>query len=352
MLRHFRRVYRKNNPIPLIYRNFLTNDYKCTDSWETINSSPIINKINLNDFYNQLDINYSSKGSISAIDVDIFAHAVKETDHLDELKDLLHKLRLSAETGSMLESTHHATIRNFIKFGYIQELVDLLKDPLNFGVFLDNYTANILLNLLLKSEKYELAAKVSSLVMLQEEFTNELTCSLCQFACYKYITTYIPPDPAPAADPKKKKVEEVKIRIKFLRNPYFDDHFDIQDSLVLAGKTLAWVSDQGNDNLNNNLQIIGWMIYKKYDKLLAFCDGLTSLPSTKIFPEVIQLLEKEKCINSENAESFDKCIAILSKIEQNSEVNLEESLKIMIENAINKVQIEDIQMQKQVHTNK
>lgn len=350
MLRHFRKCYQKNGLIPVLTcsRNFLTNDYRCTESWDTINSSPIINKINLNDFYNQLDINYSSKGSISAIDIDIFAHAVKETDHLDELKDLLHKLRLSAETGNMLQSTHHATIRNFIKFGYIQELVEILKDPLNFGVFLDDYTANILLDELLKSEKYELAANVASLVMLQEEFTNELTCNLCQYACYKYITNYTVPEPAPTEDPKKKKVEEIKIRVKFLRNPYFDDHFDIKDSLVLAGKSLAWISDQRHDNLNNNLQIIGWMIFRKYEKLLAFCNHVSNLPASKIFPEVINLLEKAKSVESENTERLDKCIGILSKMEQNSDVNLEESLKFLIENAINKVQNKDIQMQKQV----
>lgn len=342
MLRFIGKVYKKNNKVPVVIsRNFITNDYKCTESWDTINSSPIINKINLNDFYNQLDINFSSKGTISAIDVDIFAHAVKEIDNLDELKDLLHKLRLSAETGNMLESTHHATIRNFIKFGYIQELVNLLKDPLNFGVFLDNYTANILLNELLKSENYELAANVASLMMLQEEFTNELTCSLCQYACYKYITNYIPPDVAPVEEPKKKKIEEVKIRVKFLRNPYFDDHFDIKDTVTLAGKTLAWVSEQRTDNLNNNLQIIGWFLFKKYEKLLAFCHDVSNLPTTKVYPEVLNLLEKEK-----NDECIEKCIKILSKIEKNTDINLEESLKIMIENAINKVQNQDIEMQK------
>lgn len=352
MLRNCRKVFVKNNICPVIIhkKNFLTNDYKCTEAWNNMNSSPVFNKITMHDFYNVLDQNYASKGVISAIDVDIFANAIKDPTHLEELKDLLLKLRTTAETGNMLDSTQQATVRNFIEFGDVKELVEILKDPLNFGVFLDDYTANILLDKLVTLPNFELAARVASLIMLQEDFNNVITCTLCQYACYKYISNYTvtPPEPAPPTE-KNKKVEEVKIRVKFLRNPFFDDHFDIKETYTLAGKTLAWISESAPNNLNNNLQIIGWLVYKKYDKLSTFCEKMSSDKSFKVHKEVIELLQKENVsAEGESKATLENCITSLSKCEQNSDISLEESLKVAIEDAINKSHKNDISQQKQV----
>ncbi|KAF9801846.1 hypothetical protein SFRURICE_009699 [Spodoptera frugiperda] len=352
MLRNYRKLLFKNNVCPVIIhkKNFLSKEYKCTEAWNNMNSSPVFNKINIHDFYNVLDQNYSSKGVLSAIDVDIFANAIKDQGHLEELKDLLHKLRTTAETGNMLESTQQATVRNFMEFGDVKELVEILKDPLNFGVFLDDYTANMLLDKLLTLNNYELAARVASLVMLQEEFNHELTCALCQYACYKYITTYTPTpsEPAPPEE-KNKKVEEIKIRVKFIRNPFFDDHFDIKDTLLLSGKTLAWISERADNNLNNNLQIIGWLKYKKYDKLAAFSQKLSNEKSFKVYKEVIEVLEKENAvIEAEFKPILENCISTLSKAEQNTEASLEETLKNAIEDAINKTHKNDVSQQKQL----
>ncbi|XP_063530398.1 uncharacterized protein LOC134741521 [Cydia strobilella] len=347
MIRNLRRIPLKQNYFLFIQRQtFLTNDYQCNGAWSAQVSSSVLSKVNLHDFFNTVDQNYSTKGVISAIDVDVFANSVKESVYLDELKELLHKLRLSAETGNTLESTHHATIRNYIEFGNIEDLVKILQDPLNFGVFLDAYTANILLNKLITAQNYEQAANVASLVMLEEDFSNEITCTLCQYACYKYISAYTPPEPSPPQE-KPNKVEEVKIRIKYLRNPYFDDHFDIKDTLTASGKTLAWISEKTGDNLNNNLQIIGLLVYKKYEKLLALSKNL-SKSSFKTYVEVLEILKKEsKNVEAVAKTTLEQCLSVLSSV-GTVETSLEDSLKIAIENAINKNQNKDIASQEQL----
>ncbi|XP_004927892.1 uncharacterized protein LOC101745964 [Bombyx mori] len=335
--------------ISLKKRTFLSNDYKCNENWNSAISSPLLNKINLNDFYNKLDQTHSSKGIISAIDVDIFANAVTEPVHLEELKDLLHKLRLSAETGSMLESTSHATVRHSIKFDYVDELIQMLKDPLNYGLFLDDYSANILLNELLVKKNYTQAADIAALIMLQEEYNNDILCSLCQYSSYMFIKNYVEPEPA-VMEENNKKVEEIKIRVKFLRNPYFDDHFDIKDRLKLAGKTLAWISEKTSNTLNNNLQLIGWLIYKKYDQLLATSEELCTNTKFRIYNEVIDLLNKElHKVEPEKKEVLEKCISLLAKIEIiPTKPSLQASLTDNIENAINKTQEKDVAAQKEL----
>ncbi|XP_053600171.1 uncharacterized protein LOC128669389 [Plodia interpunctella] len=351
MLRNLNKVAfpRKRISSVNFQRTFLTNDYKCSDAWKERLSSPILNKVKLNDFYNVLDQSYATKGVITAIDVDIFANSLKDPTYLEELRDLLHKLRLSAETGYILDSTHHAIVRNYIEFERIQDLIDILRDPLNYGVFLDDYAANILLDKLITSSKYEEAANVASLIMLQEDYGNDITCSLCQYACYKYITSYSPRTPEKTEpEGKNKKVEEIKIRVKYLRNPYFDDHFDIKDVYTLAGKTLAWISQRNNDNLCYNLQIIGWLVYKKYDNLFGLCQECTKTESFKVYPEVVQFLQKElAAVGDEIKEYLNDCVSTLSEATP-MEVSLEESIQIAIENAINKTQNNDISEQKKL----
>ncbi|RVE41126.1 hypothetical protein evm_014226 [Chilo suppressalis] len=326
-------------------QSFLTNDYKCHEAWKEQTFSPLVDKINLNDFYNKIDTNHSSKGVISAIDVDIFAHAVRESVHLDELRDLLHRLRLSAETGNMLESTHHATVRNFMEYGNIQELIHILKDPLNFGLFLDEFSANIMLNKLITTSEYEQAANVAALIMLQEDYNNDITCSLCLYACFKFIIGYTKPVDSEIKIEKKQKVEEIKIRVKFLRNPYFDDHFDIDDIYLLSGKSLAWLSEKKSGNLNINLQIIGWLCYKKYDKLLRVCESFSKEQSAMIYTEVINLMNKEiNNVNEDLKTTLKKSLSLLSPMNLAKEP-MEEAIKIMIENSINRVQKKDIKKQ-------
>lgn len=351
MLRSFRRcsILRQYALVLLPKRTFLTNEYKSNEAWKLQISSPILTKVNLNDFYNILDQNFLSKGIISAIDVDIFANAVRDPVYLEELKDLLHKLRLSAETGNTLESTHHATIRNYMEFGNIQELIQILQDPLNFGVFLDFYTANMLLDKLITSQEYEYASNVASFIMLQEDFTNDITNTLCQYASYKYLSEYMGPSEEPIiSQEENKKKEEIKIRIKFLRNPYFDDHFDIKDLKTLSGKTLALMSKSSNDNVSCNLQIIGWLFYKKYDKLFSLCKQVAEKKNFKLCTEVVELINKEiELLEEDTKIILCQCIEVLNKAPV-ADTKLENSLKIAIENAINRIQNKDIAAQKKV----
>lgn len=350
MLRNCRKITTRNNfsAVFIQTQTFLTKEYKCSEAWKSQTTSPVIGKINLNDFYNKIDLNYSSKGVISAIDVDLFANAIKDPSHLEELKDLLHKLRLSAETGNMLESTHQATIRNYLEFGSIEDLIIILKDPLNFGVFLDEYTANILLDKLVTSSNFEQAANVASMIMLQEDYSNEITNGLCLYACFKYILGYIHPPEPEVVEVKKKKVEEFKIRVKFLRNPYFDDHFDMKDLYMLSGKTLAWMSEKSSDNINCNLQIIGWLVYRKYDKLSSLCEIIAKESTFKIYTDVIDIIKRElNNVDSDTKKILETCISMLSKF-THTESTLEESIKKMIEDAINKKQSNDIKSQQEV----
>ena len=82
------------------------------------------------------------------------------------------------------------------------------------------------------------------------------------------IKTVQPPEPE----------DEVKVRVWFEDNNYFDDHFDITKREHLIGKTLAkfaqcskrqFLHGPGNENITivrNSLELLGWCLYEKWDK--------------------------------------------------------------------------------------
>nr|BAM19735.1 unknown unsecreted protein [Papilio xuthus] len=119
--------------------------------------------------------------------------------------------------------------------------------------------------------------------------------------------------------------------------------------MLLSGKTLAWISRNNKDNISNNLQIIGWMYYKKYDSLLTLCENFKNLKSFKIYSEVIELLQKE-ISKSEEKDSLEKCISFLNECPKADGI-LEESIKNLIEDAINKTHKNDISSQQKLFEN-
>lgn len=62
---------------------------------------------------------------------------------------------------------------------------------------------------------------------------------------------------------------QVKVRVKFLRNPYFDDHFDLKEPNHIIGKTLAWVSPLVGGLVGRSCEVLGWALYSKWEELEA-----------------------------------------------------------------------------------
>ncbi|XP_049771239.1 uncharacterized protein LOC126141709 [Schistocerca cancellata] len=253
-------------------RYVLSEAYRCEDAWNNRFSSPVFQKIKLDEMYHELDTRFQQEGKAAAVDIDLFANAVKIEEHADELEDLVHKLRLSENTSSMLHSTPHAVIRILLELGRHEQLLNILNDRINYGIFPDYYCSCLLMDTFLKSGNYAAAAKVAAMEMLQEDWSNPLTTHLALYSCHMYLK-----DPGP--EPWKEEVveendteEEVKVRVKYVRNPYFDDHFDLCDPQLLLGKTFATIGIALSDSVGYTYQLVGWALYKKWNKVVKCLD--------------------------------------------------------------------------------
>lgn len=316
---------------PKNVRFFLSEAYKCTDAWNARLQLPILEKIRPDNFYYDLDTKYQRSGKLCAIDLDILANSMSNKQLLEELCDLVHKLRLTADTQYTLPSTSHAVIRHHLDFGSDAEwsnLIYLLDDRLSYGLFLDSFSANLCLDKMIRAQNYRMAAKVATFLMLQEDFSNAINRALSLYACFKYLqdpqsfddlVKNAATDEELAAeihaalqerDPKAKKVkkrqqkEEIRVRINYLRNPYFDDHFDLRNSLHLVGKTLLAISRHMDDAIGNSIRLLGHCYYEKYADGCQLIESLGG-SSNQLYRDAVEIVknkiaEVSKCVVGRN----------------------------------------------------
>ncbi|XP_022191462.2 28S ribosomal protein S27, mitochondrial [Nilaparvata lugens] len=268
----------RNVQLKSFYRNYLSSAYKCQDAWNQRLESPFLKKVNGTDLFFDLENQFQKHGKAHGIDIDIFTNIAAEPERSDEIEDLLHKLRLSPEACSLLPSTQHAFIRFLVENDKTDDLLRVLDDRLNYGVFMDNYTCILLLNKFLKENNFKDSARVASFQMLQEDFSHPMVKFMCLYACLKYSES---PSPwAEEAKPESESAEDIdedeiiKLRVPYIRNYYFDDHFDLRIPSHLVGKTLWMIGCELPDAVGYTCQIIGLGMYNKWDRLKSLIEEL------------------------------------------------------------------------------
>lgn len=321
-------------------RTFLSENFNCTNEWNSRLSASFMENIKMERFYYDIQ----QEGKNRAIDVDMYVNRVTPNAeiHVDEITDLLQKSRSTEEASNVLDSTGHAVIRNLIDTDHITELLHILENRITYGVFLDNYIASYVLNALVQSEDFHSAARVASLLMLEEDFSDPIVRAFSLHSAFKYLEKCEPfHEPPPEAPPVKGKVQEVKVRVKFLRNEFFDDHFDLKDNKHIVGKTLALLGKCLDPVLAANAQLLGYSLYQKNDKANEI---LKSTKSDVFYKDVV-----DYCVQfSEEGSDLRVQLETLAKSNLKSE-KFEDVTKALIQKSVQEHEAKTIEDQKKVY---
>ncbi|KFB49760.1 AGAP011803-PA-like protein [Anopheles sinensis] len=342
-----------------VRRTFLSDAYQCREAWNARLATPILEKVNLDTLYYDLEQRFQQKSKISAIDIDIYANKLLDDAHIDEIADLLYKFRLTEDTSNTLPSTHHALVRNYLDHKCYGQLIDVLNNRIGYGIFLDDYSANLTLDQLIKAKEFRYAARIATLLALQEDFTNPITRALALYSCYRYAKTPdaehfddlapVESEVGEADAPKKKKKDEIKVRVKFLRNEFFDDHFDLKDSQLLLGKAFVELGRSYGgvgSVVGLSCELLGLTLYKKYDQCLNYVQENTNKEiNEEVLGMIRAALEKEsnkddekyarycealdKASFKQNKESFEKLLIDLvqKSVSENEKLQIETQSK-------------------------
>lgn len=326
-------------------RSFLTDAYKCDVVWQERLACSLLKKVDHEVLYHKLSLLLENdKKQVSAVDLDVFANSLTDNTYLEELDDLTHKFRLSAQTGTLLPSTHHAVVRLYLASDSTKDLIRILRDRLNYGIFPDYYLCNLLMDTFIKEDDYRNAAVVASNQMLQEELDNDITKTMGLYSCLKYIanpTEWEETIPVVEEETAEDEEEETRVRVDFLRNPYFDDHFDLTDGDHLVGKTMLAFGKADNTTLGNSFKALGLAYYNRWNELESYLEKLDGAVYMETVDFAVASIEKRL---PENAEKLKDAF---SKLKVDSKSLTEETKNSVIE-AVNKNEEKEIQLQKNV----
>jgi len=243
-------------------RSIASDKFQITDAWNSRLQAPVFKHIKMAEYFISLDRKFTQEYRGSAVDVDIFANNVQNSSQAENMEELLHKLRRTPHTVHTLVSTHHAAIRAMLDFGVTENLVRMLDDRMNYGVFFDEYSALLVLSKLLESGDYHAGARCATQLMLQEE-DFKLANIMANLASWKYyhirseVAWYYPDEITIDENPD----DVIRVRVKTVPNNYHDQQFDLREPDKLLGKTLMYLNKKKDSTVSRSLYVLGQHLY-------------------------------------------------------------------------------------------
>lgn len=345
----------------VIKRDYLTASYKLNQEWAARLSTPILQKVNSENLYYEIDGKFSQQKKLSPVDVDIFANKVEDDKHMEEIADLMMKLRTTKEASNVFDSTQHALIRNYIENNNLESLVYILNHREEYGCFLDTFSTNMLLDKLIDEKNFKLGARFATIFALQEDFSNHITAYMSLFTCYKFLGSLetfddlvekvaeeeVPKEGAPKG---KKKKEEIRVRVRYIINDFYDDHFDVKNTNHLVGKTLLLLSKEvqaANEVLANSLKLLGFSLYEKFDQGNAF---LAQSKGKTFFKECADIVKSlgEKIEDMEANQPAKKFYESIGSLTLKDE-KVDDLIEGLMKKAVQENEAKDIEEQKKIY---
>ncbi|KRY34362.1 Protein MEF2BNB [Trichinella spiralis] len=318
-------------------RFLLSAAYDCSEEWRKRLEAPIFKNVDTDEFITDLRKQFLGKKVASPIDLDVAVNLVQRKDHLDELKSCIYKIRHTKMSASILPSTHHALVRSFLHLGCEDLFMEMIDDPINYGLFPDAFAANIAMNYFIiqdkfsckniKTEEYcNVATKIACHMMKQEEFRLS-TCWLSVYSCLKWLfsgdQSWIT-IPCSFRNMNNEEEEDLIFKIPYLKNPVFDDHFDLEEPRQLVGKTILWMSEHLPDSpAIHSCRALGLKLWNKHDRLVKLLKQYCETSDLQLHADALKFMllddqPKEENDQTEKSVVDQELSKLVSKIKDSA----------------------------------
>uniref|UniRef100_A0A0N5AMK9 Mitofilin n=1 Tax=Syphacia muris TaxID=451379 RepID=A0A0N5AMK9_9BILA len=262
----------------------------------------------------------------SAVDVDIAVCGATDGDQANDVVDLIYKLRHSKNASNILPSTEYGAIRYCLQQNNTDILLRFVNDPINYGVFFNTHSGCLTLDYFLKQNNFKDAAKIASSIMKQEMFENSLLNFLCVYASLKWSELPVEQrqfslSPSTEAHEEEANDEEKFFKFPFLKNEYFDNHFDLVDGTRLVGKTLLWTCEHLNlkPSLVRSIKLIGALYFGNVDIMKKILEEGSVFPASVDICKLFLSADERRELAEELMGTFNNAVkesddSLLSKL--------------------------------------
>lgn len=245
----------------------------------------------------------TNEGKTGAKNLDLDAFVNQDQRQMDFL-DKLVKLRKQKECSSV-PLLPNLVVKQLLDHNGPQEAIPVLQNPLQYGIFIDQFTGCHLIDLLLHNGSDREAAQVAALLIERNLCNNELIASLAVQSFYAFLKNYQPK----VAEKVEQSTEVEKVRVKFLRNYVENANPKTEDQLLGEAmvKLAESTNQEGLKDFVQNISLLGHILAGH----IAEAEKSLTLNKDIFYKDILEV--GRKLIDSLNEEKPTEFISVLDQ---------------------------------------